>query len=303
MVRATVAFAVVALGAAAVIAQSSESSSQLEARDFDNDLEVREYIVDDLEAREPEVFFEDVEAREPEFFDDIEAREYQAEELEARDFEQEEFEARAPVPADPTPTPTPSGSPSKTVTITATPVPTTCTKKQLKVQQALAVIKAAKGKTNLTSDEKLKVKKARKYLSRVRSRKSRSAKRVVKQCGRTLRKAKLTSQQCTSDPSQCDSALTAKKLTTAKCQAAAQYLRSAKTSKKSKKGSKSSRVSKKSRQLSGSKTSVGSDGVTTVTVNAGPICTPASGSGSKSKLRKREFDSVFAREYDYDNLD
>jgi len=309
MVRVTVAFVVLSLGAAAVIAQVPESSSQLEARDLENDLEVREYVVDDLEAREPEDFFEEVVAREPEFFDDIEARE----------FETEELEARAPAPANPSP----SSAPSKTVTVTATPTPTSCTTKELKsqkqqqkVQQALAIVKAAKGKTNLTADEKAQVKKARKYLRRVRSRRSKSAKRVVKKCRKALRKASLTPQQCASGGAQCDSALSAKKLTLEKCQAARQYLKAAKSAKSSKKSRKSksskskkstssskSRVSKKSGRRSASKTTVGSDGVTTVTVNAGPTCTPTAGSGSKSKLRKREFDTLFSREYDYDNLD
>jgi len=306
MVRATVAFAVIALGAAAVIAQAPERSSQLEGRDLNNDLEVREYATDnleargdledvDLDAREPELFFEEIDAREPapEFLDDIEAREYEAEELEARDFEGEELEARAP------------DQPSKTVTTTVTPTPTACTSKELKsqkeqkkVDKALAVVRSAKGKKDLSSTEKQQVKKAQKYLRRVKSRKVRAAKRTAKKCGSSLRKASSSS--------------TSKSASSAKCEAASRYLQRVKTSNnKSSSRKKTSRAARKSgKLLAASKTTVGADGVTTVTVNAGPTCTPTS--GSSSRLRKRltsrdivdgEFDSVFAREYDFNNLD
>jgi len=280
MVRTTVAFAVIALGAAAVLAQVPEGSSQLEARDLDNDLELREYGVDDLEARsdledvdtrEPELFFEEIDAREPEFFDDIEAREYEAEEFEARD---EDLEARAPAQ---------NPLPSNTVT-TITPTPTPCTQKELKTQKeqtkvdkALAVLRSAKGKKDLSRKDKQQVKKARKYLRRVRRRRVRAAKRTVKKCRGN---------------------------SSAKCKDASKYLQHSKKSSKSKASRKSGNL------LAASKTTVGSDGVPTVTVNAGPTCTPAS--GSSSRLRKRliirdivdeEFDSVFAREYEFDNLD
>lgn len=304
MVRATVAFAVIALGAAAVIAQAPEGSSQLEIRELNNDLEVREYATDDLEARgdlegvdldarEPELFFEEVDAREPapEFLDDIEAREYEAEELEARDFEGEELKARTP------------DQPSKTVTTTVTPTPTACTQKELKsqkgqkkVDKALAVLRSAKGKKDLSSTDKQQVKKARKYLRRVRSRKVRAAKRTAKKCGKAN-----------------SSSTSRKAVSSAKCEAASRYLQRVQTSKSSsdKSKKKTSRAARKSgKLLAASKTTVGADGVTTVTVNAGPTCTPTS--GSTSRLRKRltsrdivdgEFDSVFAREYDFDNLD
>jgi hypothetical protein len=324
MVRATIAFAVVALGAAAVIAQAPEGTSQLEARDFNNDLELREYVVDDLEARgdledvididarEPEVFFEEVDAREPEFFDDIEARDYEAEELEARDFEEEEFEARAPAP------PPAADDPSKTVTITASPTPTACTSKELKTQKeqkkvdkALSILRSAKGKKDLSRKQKQQVKRARKYLRRVKSRRVRAAKRTAKKCSSALRKAGLSSKKC-QDGASCDSALTGKGISSTKCKAASKYLQRVSGSKKSRKStSKSKRSSKKSAKLlEPTKTTVGEDGVTTVTVNAGPTCT--SGSSSKSRLRKRltirdiadeEFDSLFAREYEFDDLD
>jgi hypothetical protein len=304
MVRATVAFAVVALGAAAVIAQSSEGTSQLEARDFNNDLELREYVLDDLEARDDLEDIIDIDAREPEpeFFDDIEAREYEAEELEARDFE-DELEARAP-PQDPLNEA--PGDPSKTVTITATPTPTSCTKKELKsqkeetkVKKARAVLRSAKGKQDLSRKEKQQVKKARKYLRRVQRRRVRAAKRTAKKCRSALRKG-------------------GKSASSAKCTAASKYLQRVKASKKSKKGAKKnldkSKVSKSGQKhrnlLAASKTTVGEDGVTTVTVNAGPTCTPASGSSSRLKRKlvardivDEEFDSMFAREYEFDNLD
>jgi len=288
MVRATVAFAVIALSAAvAVIAQAPEGSSQLEARDLNNDLELREYVTDDLEARgdfeevvdmgarEPELFFEEVDAREgaPEFFDDIEAREYEAEELEAR------ATAQNPLPADP----------SKTVTTTVTPTPTPCTqtelrsqKRQSRVDKARAVLRSAKGKKNLSSTDKQQVNKARKYLSRVKRRKVWAAKRIARMCLLARRKAD-------------------KVIPSAKCEAASRFLQDA----KSKKKNKTSRAARKSGGLlAASKTTVGADGVTTVTINAGPTCTPSS--GSSSRLRKRltpRDDSVFAREYEFDNLD
>jgi hypothetical protein len=322
MVRATVAFAVVALGAAAVIAQTPQGSSQLEARDFNNDLELRESVLDvvearddledlvDIDAREPEVFFEEIDAREPEpeLFDDIEAREY---ELEAREFEEQELEARAPTPS--------------TVTITAAPTPTSCTKKELKTQKeqkkvdkALTVLRSAKGKKDLSRKEKQQVKKARKYLRRVKSRRVRAARRTGKKCRSALRKAGLSSKKCEAGAN-CDSALTGKDISSAKCKAASRYLQRVATSSKSRKNPNKSRKnvdkSKKSSRksdklLAASKTTVGTDGVTTVTINSGPTCT--SGSGSSSRLKKRltprdivdeEFDSVFAREYAFDNLD
>jgi hypothetical protein len=321
MVRATVAFAVVALGAAAVIAQASEGTSQLEARDFNNDLEVREYLEDvvDIDAREPEVFFEEIDAREPEpeFFDDIEAREYEAELLEARDFEQD-LEARAPAPA----------APSKTVTITANPSPTSCTKTQLKTQReqkkvdkALAVLRSGKTKSkkDLSRKERLEMKKARRYLRRVRSRRVRAANRTARKCRSALRKAGLSAKKCNTGTS-CDSALTGKDISASKCTAANNYLQRMKTSRKARrsgsnskknldKSKKSGMKSKRSRKLLASRTtsSVGADGVTTVTVNAGPTCTSGSSSKSKKLVRRdivdEEFDSLFAREYEFDNLD
>jgi len=339
MVRATVAFAVVALGAAAVIAQASDGTSQLEARGFNNDLEVREYLEDvvDIDAREPEVFFEEIDAREPEpeFFDDIEAREYEAELLEVRDFEQD-LEARAPAPAAPQgPLPTPHAAtphnPSKTVTITANPAPTSCTKTELKTQReqkkvdkALAVLRSGKTKSkkDLSRKERLEMKKARRYLRRVRSRRVRAAKRTANKCRSALRKAGLSAKKCNTGTS-CDSALTGKDISSSKCTAASNYLQRMKTSRKARrsgsnskknldKSKKSGTKSKRSRKLSASRTtsSVGADGVTTVTVNAGPTCTSSSGPSSKSKKKlvprdivDEEFDSLFAREYEFDNLD
>jgi hypothetical protein len=191
------------------------------------------------------------------------------------------------------------------VTTTVTPTPTACTSKELKsqkeqkkVDKALAVVRSAKGKKDLSSTEKQQVKKAQKYLRRVKSRKVRAAKRTAKKCGSSLRKASSSS--------------TSKSASSAKCEAASRYLQRVKTSNnKSSSRKKTSRAARKSgKLLAASKTTVGADGVTTVTVNAGPTCTPTS--GSSSRLRKRltsrdivdgEFDSVFAREYDFNNLD
>jgi hypothetical protein len=374
MVRATVAFAVVALGAAAVIAQAPEGIYDLDARDY-NDLEVRGFEdMVDMEAREPEFFDElearqyeadPLEAREPEFFDELEARQYEADQLEARDFDVEELDARAappqaPLPAPPVleaasppaptpvtgakdvaPTPPPAGpsDPSKTVTITQTPTPTSCTKKdlkrqkqQVKVKKAIAVVSAAKGKKDLTAKEKAKVKKAKKYLRRVRHKRTKAAKRTAKKCKKALKKAGLKLKDCKAG-ADCTKPLAAAKVTPSKCLAAKKFLKHAKKSKHAKhakhaktSGDKSKTEKspadkskthkhqghKKYSDLLPSKTtkSVGPDGVTTVVVNAGPTCTPTG--GSKSKLSKRfvardiadeEFESVFAREYDYDNLD
>jgi hypothetical protein len=338
MVRATVAFAVVAFGAAAVIAQASEGAS-LEARDINNDLELREYAVDDLEARANFEELVDVNAREPEFFDDIEARQYEADELVARDPEEEELEARAqahlpahsPVHA--------ANSPSQTVTITsAAPSPTACTKKELKarkeqkkVKKAIAFLRSVKDKKDLSAKEKKQVKKARKFLRRVKRRRTKAAKRTVKKCRAAIKKAGFTLKDCKAG-ADCASALTDSGLTRAKCEAAAKYLKRVQAAKKAKKSGKkskknvdakeSSKKSKKSpkspkkssKTLAASKTtsSVGPDGVTTVVVHApGPTCT-ATSKGSKSKLSKKlvardlvdeEFESVFAREYEVDELD
>jgi len=347
MVRATVAFAVVALGAAAVIAQAPEGTSQLEARDFNNDLELREYAVDDLEARGDYEEFVDVDARDPDpqVFDDIEAREYEADELVAREFDEEELEARAqaPLPNHP-PAKAANSSPSQTVTITNAPSPTPCTKKEVKAQKeqkevkkAIALLRSVKGKKDLSAKEKTQVKKARKFLRKVKRRRTKAAKRTFKKCNTALRKAGLTIKDCKAGAN-CASALTGKDISPAKCEAAAVYLQRLKAAKKAKKNAKGDKKSKKnvdaskeskkskkstksdksakksSKTLSASKTtsSVGPDGITTVTVNApGPTCT-ATSSGSKSKLSKKlvardivdeEFESVFAREYDVDELD
>jgi len=57
-------------------------------------------------------------------------------------------------------------------------------------------------------------------------------------------------------------------------------------------------------------TKVGADGITTVIINAGPTCTAVPNSELKSSksskrlvAREEEFESMFAREYDFDNLD
>jgi len=268
MVRATVAFAVIALGAAAVIAQAPEASSHIEARDLNNDLDARGDFEDivDMDAREPELFSEEVDARElaPDFFDDIEAREYEAEELEAR--------AQDPLPADP----------SETVTTPATPTPTTCTpaelnsqKQQSRIDKARAVLRSSKGKKSLSNTDRRQVNKARTYLRRVRRRKTWAAKRIARKCRSTRRKAGA--------------------IPSAKCEAASRFLKAAKSKKKT------------SRAESGAASKATG---TTATVNAGPTCTPSS--GSSSRLRKRltprdivdeDFDTVFAREYEFDNLD
>lgn len=339
MVRATVAFAVVALGAAAVLAQSPESTSQLEARDINNDLELREYAVDDLEARADFEEIVDMNAREPEFFDDIEAREYEADELVARDFE-EELEARSEASLSHPAVHAADSPPSQTVTITSAPSPTACTKKELtaqkeqkKVKKAIAFLRSVKGKKDLSAKEKKQVKKAKKFLHRVKRRKTKAAKRTVKKCKAAIKKAGLTLKDCQAG-ADCVSALTAKGLSPAKCEAAATYLKRVKAAKKAKKGGKKSKTTvdakksdakesgktskkshkKSSKTLAASKTtsSVGPDGITTVTVHApGPTCT-ATSTGSKSKLSKKlvardlvdeEFESMFAREYEVDELD
>jgi hypothetical protein len=344
MVRSTIAFAVIALGAAAVIAQNPiEDTLDLEAREF-NDLEIREYALDDLEARG----FEDVV--------DIDARGYEDEILDARELNGQEplphpagpippsgsmppgpaepLPASSPLPLvnakdaggslSPTPTPT-SGSgsgssltPSKTVTITASPTPTPCTKKELKHQKqqtkvvkAIAVLKDAKGKTDLTPQEKLKVKKAKKFLRRVRRRRVKKAKKLFKKCKSALRKAGLTPADCKAGAN-CAAALESQHVDPAKCLAAKKFLNRVKKAKKAKKASKKGgkKVDDFSELLPPPTKTVGSDGVLTVMVTPGPTCTATPGSSSKmaKKLVARdivdeEFESVFAREYDFNNLD
>jgi hypothetical protein len=390
MVRATVAFAVVALGAAAVIAQGPELTSELDARDY-SDLEIR--ALQDMV---------DMGAREPEFFDELEAREYHADQLEARDFA-EALEDRdlAPSPSLPTPPvqdplPLPTTSPSDpqptslntpsdpalppspaspppptAVTITETPTPTTCTdkelkgyKKQEKVKKAVDIVRAANGKTNLSKKEKLKVKKAKKYLRSVRKSRAKAVKRTNKKCKAALRKAGLKTSDCTTGTGCQDAFATSKNLSSDKCKKASSYLKTLKAAKKAEKKAKLAKKAKKASKSKSSKskstekskttdkskttttdkskitttdksktgdkskatkefgdllpptkttTTVGEDGVTTVTVEApGPTCTPTSSAKSKSKLSKKlvardivdeEFESVFAREYDFDNLD
>jgi len=225
------------------------------------------------------------------------------------------------------------------VTITNAPSPTACTKKELKTQKerkkvkkAIAFLRSVKGKKDLSAKEKKQVKKARKFLRRVKRRKTKAAKRTFKKCRAALRKAGLTIKDCKAGAN-CAAAVTGKGISPEKCEAAAVYLqrlkaakdakKNAKKGKKSKKNAaKESKTSKKSKKsakkssktLSASKTtsSVGPDGITTVVVHApGPTCTATSG-GSKSKLSKKlvareivdeEFESMFAREYDVDELD
>jgi hypothetical protein len=352
MVRSTIAFAVIALGAAAVIAQNPiQDTLDLEAREF-NDLEMREYALDDLEARG----FEDVV--------DIDARGYEDEILDAREPNSQEplpnpaeplppsgsmppgpaepLPASSPLPVvnakdaggSPPPAPTPtsgSGSggsltPSKTTTITASPTPTPCSTKELKhqkqqtkVEKAIAVLNGLKGKTDLTPSEKLKVKKAKKFLRRVRRKRVRKARKVSKKCKSALHKAGLTPADCKAGAN-CAAALESQHLDPAKCIAARKFLNRVKKARKARKASK--KAAKKSGKKSDKKVddfsellppptkTVGSDGVLTVTVTPGPTCTATPDSSSKmaKKLVARdivdeEFDSVFAREYDFNNLD
>jgi len=375
MVRSTIAFAVVAFGAAAVIAQAPDMS-ELDARDYEV-----------VEARGFEDMV-DIDARQPEFFDHIEAREYEAEQLVARDFNDEFLEARdaslppggqnpmpmnsypsynppvlaAPGPtpvvldaASPVPTPTPTvmpaggDVPSRTVTITRTPTPTPCTKRQAKrqkqmakIKEAVAIVRAAKGhESQLSKEEKNVVKKATKYLKSVRRRKVKAAKRTIKKCKAALKKAKLTVKDCKAG-ADCESAYLAEDLTLPHCKAAFKYMKRVKAAKKAEKKGKDLKGGKKSKKTDSDKTDshktdshkkskkskskskakmysdlltptkttkVGADGITTVVINAGPTCTAVPDSGSKSSkssklvARDEEVESMFAREYDFDNLD
>jgi hypothetical protein len=373
MVRSTIAFAVVAFGAAAVIAQAPDFS-ELEARDYEI----------------------------------VESRGYEDVVEVARDFEDEALEARqlaggqnpmpmnsypsypsnnSPVLAAAGPTPTPVGvdhaavpastptsipaggeHPSQTVTVTHTPTPTSCTKKQAKrekqmekIEEAVAIVRAADAyEGSLTSEQKKEVKKAKKFLKKVRHRKVKKAKRTIKKCKAALKKAKLTVKKCKAG-ADCESAYLAQDLSPSHCKAAFKYMKRVKAAKKAekkskhnhhkgeKKGKKDEHEShpadshkadshkadshkadsqstdsdhhkgKKSKSkaklysdlLPPTKTTkVGPDGITTVLINAGPTCTASPDSESKSsKSSKRlvardvDFEYVYARDYDLDNLD
>lgn len=362
MVRTTIAIAVIALGAATVIAQNPiQDTFDLEAREF-SDLEMREYALDDLEARG----FEDV---------DMDARGFEDEVIDARDVAppahpqdplpagpaspppshpshpsgtshpgpSDPHPAAAPAPHakeaggsppatpagdSPSPTPTSGSLSASTVTITATPTPTPCTMKELKhqmrqteIEKAIAVLRNAYGRSDLTPVEKLKVKKAKKYLRRVRRRRVRKAKRTIKKCKRALRKAGLTVADCKAG-ADCTAALEAKHLTPAKCIAAKKFLRRVDKAKHTiRKAHKKAHKKKLAGQkvkvfhdfaelLPAPTKTVGSDGVVTLVVTPGPTCTATPSSGTKMTkhlvprdIVDEEFGSVFAREYDFNNLD
>jgi hypothetical protein len=233
-----------------------------------------------------------------------------------------------------------------------------------KIKQAVAIVRAAHGKHDLTKKDKHLVKKAKKYLHHVRARRVKAAKRTIKKCKSALKKAGLTLKDCKAG-ADCESAYLAQDLTLPHCKAAFKYMKRVKAAKKAEKKSKhhkggkkgekkgehhssekkdehhssektdskktddshSHKKSKKSKSkskkvkpysdlLPPTKTvKVGADGVTTVIVKAGPTCTATpgsstSGSGSKTsrriiarELADAEFGAVFAREYDFDNLD
>jgi len=202
-----------------------------------------------------------------------------------------------------------------------------------KIKEAVAIVRAAQGQ-KLTKPEKDVVKKATKYLHKVRARRVKAAKRTVKKCKSALKKAGLTLKACKAG-ADCESAYLAQDLTLPHCKAAFKYMRRVKAAKKAEKKGKHHKKGEKadpskSKKSKGKKSKskakpysdllpptktvkVGADGITTVIIKAGPTCTPtATTPGSEAKVSKRlaareiadaEYGAVFAREYDFDNLD
>jgi len=192
MVRSVIAFAVVAFGAAAVLAQNPETDN----------LEYREYDSDEILAREILDESTDVVAREELFAN-----------LSAREVEQVMEYLRAvaeptPVSSQVLPTPSPSATPAATpavvkaaakdatvtVTTTLNPSPTACTAKDLKkakqhkkvvaARKTLKELNEKKKTGELTDEEKAARKKAMKVIKRARARNVKKAKKSLASAAR-----------------------------------------------------------------------------------------------------------------------
>jgi len=341
MVRPIIAFAVVALGAAAVLAQNPEVDN-LEYREFDSDEVVAREILDesaDLVARE-------------ELFANLSAREVE----QVMEYLRSVAEPVAATPVDNQVTPTPppvvpevkaaaAKDPSGTVTLTTSlyPSPTACTPKDLKkakhhqkVVAARTTLKelAAKKKTGaLTAEEKAARKKAMRVIKRARARNVKKAKKLIGKCRKSLRKIGMASKGATCDEGKkdvCKTALAKVNLTEEECVAAKIYLEADKELKAAKKAAKKSKGSKESvekvktlrKKMANAKSAakakvaatptVGADGVPTVyVVKEGPTCTPTGAtptptptSGAKAKRELfEEMEDIFAREYAFEELD
>lgn len=334
MVRSVIAFAVVALGAAAVLAQNPETDN----------LEYREYDSDEILAREILDESTDVVAREELFAN-----------LSAREVEQVMEYLRAvaePTPASGQvlPTPSPSATPAAvkaaakdatvTVTTTLNPSPTACTAKDLKkakqhkkvvaARKTLKELNEKKKTGELTAEEKAARKKAMKVIKRARARNVRKAKKIVGKCRKALRKAGIGAKsKCVEGKKDaCQTALSKVGVSEDKCVAAEIYLEADKELKAAKKAAKKGKGSKESsekvkaskKKLAHAKAglkakvaptpTVGADGVPThLVVKEGPTCTtdaagPTATSAAKARRELVEgMDDIFAREYDFESLD
>jgi hypothetical protein len=339
MVRSVIAFAVVALGAAAVLAQNPETDN----------LEYREYDSDEILAREILDESTDVVARE-ELFANLSAREVE----QVMEYLRAVAEPTPAASSQVLPTPSPSATPAvvkaaakdATVTVTTTlnPSPTACTAKDLKkakqhkkvvaARKTLKELNEKKKTGELTAEEKAARKKAMKVVKRARARNVKKAKKIVGKCRKALRKAGIGAKsKCVEGKKDaCQAALSKVGVSEDKCVAAEIYLeadkelkaakKAAKKATKKGKGSKESseKVKASKKKLAHAKAglkakvaptpTVGADGVPTVlVVKERPTCTtdaagPTATSAAKARRELVEgMDDIFAREYDFESLD
>lgn len=343
MVRPVIAFAVVALGAAAVLAQNPEVDN-LEYREFESDEVLARDILEqsgDLVAREE--LFADFSAREEE-----EVMEYLRSVAEPTPVASGVTPSTTPPPAVPVPqVKAAAKDPSGTVTLTTSlnPTPTACTPKDLKkakqhkkvvaARKTLKELAAKKAAGELTPKEKAARKKAMKVIKRARARNVKKAKKLIGKCRKALRKAGMAAKGAKCDEGKkdlCQTALSKVDVTEVQCVAAKIYLEANKELKAAKKAAKKGKGSKEStdkvkavkQKMVNAKAAakakvaatptVGADGVPTVyVVKEGPTCTPTDGAPTptptpapEAKAKRElleEMEDIFAREYDFEELD
>jgi len=290
MVRAAIALAVFALGAASAVAQSIDNEVDFETRDLIAEVDARDYV-DEVDARELLEEYSDVDARDPEVFSDLEAREVE-----------EVFEYLRDVSAD---------APTKTVTVTHTKSPkaTACSKKELKtlkynsrVSKARKTLLAAKSEKPKSLRGKMRVRAAKKLLRNHLKKKAASKRKSARKSRRAARKARKAALKAAASPS-------APKATGSATSSSSPSKITPPPKKEKKSLFKKLFGKKKSSKKSKDTKKVGKDGVTTVHVTstaAGATCSAPS-SFRKKYLKSRELDEdlmeVFERENEFDDLD